>query len=107
MRPALPGRGTVCPVYAGMKGCNGSGREVWAVLAMRQHRETECKGTRDCLDPELGAVPSDITPDFPDETHGPMRRRNGSNGPFLGCRKYPACHETMEIAEATTGEEAD
>ncbi len=66
-----------------------------------RRQETDCTGTRDCLDPERGAEPTNITPDCPaDESHGPMRRREGSNGVFLGCRKYPKCDATMEIDDA-------
>lgn len=71
-----------------------------------QHQETGCQGTRDCLDPESGADPVNITPDCPsDPRHGPMKRRNGSNGVFLGCKKYPECETTMELSDALVGDE--
>lgn len=72
----------------------------------QRQQEAGCQGLRDCLDPERGPVPNNITPNCPsDESHGPMRRWNGSNGPFLGCRKYPGCESTMEISEAGTDAE--
>ncbi len=70
-------------------------------------RETNCPGVRDCLDPERGAVAGNVSPNCPvDPDHGPMRRRDGVNGVFFGCRKYPDCDATINFEDMITDAEA-
>ena len=100
VRRSEPVQGVDCPKCRGpMVWVEGGKYGPFWSCARRQ--ETDCPGTRDCLDPERGPEMDNITPDCPDDPeHGPMRRHNGVNGVFLGCRRYPDCGATMEIDDA-------
>lgn len=53
------------------------------------------------LGPSAPAPPLEDAPNCP-ECQGPMKRRNGRNGPFWGCLGYPGCRGTKN-AGATSG----